>query len=514
MKYMRSLRHLYTNGCTSLECMPPDLGQVTSLQTLTYFVVGSSSSCSTVGELQHLNLSSELDLNGLENAIEEHVKAASLGTKEKLTHLSLKWNSEDDVELISDCHSKVLDALKPPGGLEMLRIVNYKGSNIQTWVKDLGSFEQKLTELHLIGCTMCEDFPEFSHMRVLQLLHLKRLYKLRSLCRNIAFIEFSALKELKLCDLKSLDRWVASEGKGDEVTFPVLEKICIKDCPKLTSLPEAPIIKEIKIREDKAQLSLSLISSRCMSSLSMLELHVRERDTEAALELDQNQELSIAEMSISGCSFLFASSPSRHIAGIWKWFGQLQALEIRGCSCVIYWPEEEFLFLVSLTKLKLVWCTNLTGRAQTNGIATRARDELLPQLKKLEIDECESLTKLFVLPRSITHISIDGCRSFEFIWGKDDTEPMSVRVEHGNDLTAALEQLQGSTKSLPCLESLYIRGSDKLATLPNIPPSLKELSVYHCPQLRSISGHLMRSWMWVLGPATSWNLQNGATCPH
>ena len=63
-------------------------------------------------------------------------------------------------------------------------------------------------------------------------------------------------------------------------------------------------------------------------------------------------------------------------------------------------------------------------------------------------------------------------------------------MEHGNDLTAEPEQLQGSTKSLPCLESLYIRGSDKLATLPNIPPSLKELSVYHCPELRSISGHL------------------------
>ena len=67
---------------------------------------------------------------------------------------------------------------------------------------------------------------------------------------------------------------------------------------------------------------------------------------------------------------------------------------------------------------------------------------------------------------------------------------LSVQVEHGNDLTAAPEQLQGSTKSLPCLESLYIHGSDKLATLPNIPPSLKELSVYHCPELRSISGHL------------------------
>jgi hypothetical protein len=87
--------------------------------------VGSSSSRSTVGELQHLNLSGELDLNGLENATEEHVKDASLGTKENLTHLSLKWNSEDDVELISDCHSKVLDALKRPGGLEMLAIYQH-----------------------------------------------------------------------------------------------------------------------------------------------------------------------------------------------------------------------------------------------------------------------------------------------------------------------------------------------------------------------------------------------------
>lgn len=33
-------------------------------------------------ELQNLNLGGELDLNGLENATEEHAKAASLGNKE------------------------------------------------------------------------------------------------------------------------------------------------------------------------------------------------------------------------------------------------------------------------------------------------------------------------------------------------------------------------------------------------------------------------------------------------
>ena len=299
-------------------------------------------------------------------------------------------------------------------------------------VEDLGLFQQQLTELHLIGCTMCEDFPEFSHMRVLQVLHLKKLYKLRSLCRNRAFMEFSALKELKLCDLKSLERWVASEGKGDEVTFPVLEKICIEDCPKLTTLPEAPTIKVVKISEDKAQLSLSLISSRYMSSLSVLELLVR--GTEAALELDQNQELSITEMNITGCGFLFASSPSRHIVGIWKWFGQLQALEIRRCSSVIYWPEEKFLSLISLTKLVTGSCSKLTGRARVNGVAPRAREQLLPHLKKLGIQNYERLTELFILPSSITYVNIFNCSSFEFMWGKDDTESMNVQLEHDNAL--------------------------------------------------------------------------------
>ncbi|BAF08548.1 Os02g0305300 [Oryza sativa Japonica Group] len=87
MKYMKNLRHIYTGGCESLECMPPDLGQLTSLQTLTFFVVGSSSSCSNVSELENINLVGELELTGLENVTEAQAKAASLGSKEKLTHL-------------------------------------------------------------------------------------------------------------------------------------------------------------------------------------------------------------------------------------------------------------------------------------------------------------------------------------------------------------------------------------------------------------------------------------------
>ncbi|KAF6987494.1 hypothetical protein CFC21_005138 [Triticum aestivum] len=113
MKYMTNLRHLYTNGCSSLECMPPDLGQLTSLQTVTYFVVGSSSACSTIKELQNLNLSGELEIFRLQYATEEDALACSLGNKEKLTHLSPKWSDKNSEGL--NHHKNVLGALVEKG---------------------------------------------------------------------------------------------------------------------------------------------------------------------------------------------------------------------------------------------------------------------------------------------------------------------------------------------------------------------------------------------------------------
>ena len=49
---------------------------------------------------------------------------------------------------------------------------------------------------------------------------------------------------------------MAIEGK--EVTFPVLETVAIKSCPKLTGLPEAPKLKSIEVNEGKPQLSLGM----------------------------------------------------------------------------------------------------------------------------------------------------------------------------------------------------------------------------------------------------------------
>ncbi|CAL5010377.1 unnamed protein product [Urochloa decumbens] len=128
MKYMASLRHLYIEGCQSLKSMPPDVGKLSYLQILTYFVVGASSGCSTIAELQNLDLVGKLMLSCLENVTEAQAKAAALKNKEKLKHLSFQW-SRCHEEPIPDCHKKILDSLKPHDGLEKLKIVGYKSTS-------------------------------------------------------------------------------------------------------------------------------------------------------------------------------------------------------------------------------------------------------------------------------------------------------------------------------------------------------------------------------------------------
>ncbi|CAL4981265.1 unnamed protein product [Urochloa decumbens] len=300
MKYMASLRHLYTHGCKSLTCMPPGIGQITSLQTLTYFVAGASSDCSTIGELGNLNLGGELELSGLENVTETFAKRVRIEQKEKITHLSLNWDfkgEEGSVQM--DCHMKVLHALNPHDCLQTLRIVNYRGTTFPSWVTDIRKL-QHLTELHLHGCMLCEEFPQFYHFKALEVLYLEKLDKLRSLCSDMVSAPFPALKQLRLKDLKSMERWVATEGKEDQLTFPVLVEINIENCPKLSSLPEAPKIKVIRLDEGKAMLSLGIFkSTRYMTSLSSLELSVHDNETPPQIDSswDSSQKLRLEDSS-------------------------------------------------------------------------------------------------------------------------------------------------------------------------------------------------------------------------
>ncbi|CAO2184618.1 unnamed protein product [Urochloa humidicola] len=138
IKYMTGLRHLYTDECWSLKCMPPELGQLSSLQTLTNFVVGTGYDCSSIGELRDLNnLGGPLLIRQLENVTEvADAKQANLGNKKELRELSLTWTRSEEKQ---HCQS-VLEGLEAPAGLQALRIESYQGTGFPTWMGTLPKY--------------------------------------------------------------------------------------------------------------------------------------------------------------------------------------------------------------------------------------------------------------------------------------------------------------------------------------------------------------------------------------
>jgi hypothetical protein len=351
-----------------------------------------------------------------------------------------------------------------------------------------------LTELRLDGCTSCEEFPQFGQFKALEVLILKRLNKLRSLCSHSSSAAFPALKSLELKYLDIFERWVATEG--EELIFPLLENVKIKNCPKLTTLPEARKLKVINLKEDKAQLSLSIFRSRYMSCFSEIFLSVSDTEATPELKLDQDREVSISTIGLHGCTFLFPSSPLQPTVEVWKWFRQLVNLELEYCDMLICWPEEEFQSLVSLKNLSIQNCSKLIGPTRVKGYCTQGRDQLLPNLRTLLIKDCVSLTEFFVLPTSLTAIYIWSCDSLEFISGQDDRELESLKhldtatsSENFNDLasTSMPEQLASPRiNHLPCLETLTIWSCKKLRVLSVQLDALLYLSIKDCNVLDSL----------------------------
>ncbi|XP_037470757.1 putative disease resistance protein RGA4 [Triticum dicoccoides] len=120
MKYTTHLHHLYTHGCRKLKSMPPELGKLTRLQTLTCFVAGVNGvDCSDVEELQHLNLCCQLELCQVENVGKAEAEVANLRRKKDLIGLTLRWTYVHE--------SKVLDNFEPHDVLQVLTIYSYGG---------------------------------------------------------------------------------------------------------------------------------------------------------------------------------------------------------------------------------------------------------------------------------------------------------------------------------------------------------------------------------------------------
>ncbi|XP_022679914.1 disease resistance protein RGA2 isoform X2 [Setaria italica] len=304
---------------------------------------------------------------------------------------------------------------------------------------------------------------------------------------------FPALRKMTLGELTVFERWEAAEGTpGEEVTFPLLEYVEIYGCPKLTDLPEAPKLSELSITkglgQQQQQISLEA-ASRCIPSLSRLDLEVSPDDTETTLlhvKKKLNRTLALPHMRLGWCDVFFSSRSSA--LALWTCFAHLVDLEICDCDALVYWPENVFQVLVCLRNLVISRCSKLTGRTQASDEQSAPAPErggLLPCLESLKIEECESLASLHMwncsglsevanLPPSIKILYISNC-------GK-------------------LQSLSGDWYTYQ-LEELTLRRCERLVSLPDGPLAyyfLRVLWIENCdgikllpPSLQSRLGYLV-----------------------
>ncbi|XP_037446051.1 putative disease resistance protein RGA4 [Triticum dicoccoides] len=595
MKYMTSLCHLYTHGCPELKSMPPGLENLTKLQTLTVFVAGvPGPDCADVGELHGLNIGGQLELRQVENVEKAEAKVANLGNKKDLCQLTLRWTKVGD--------SKVLDKFEPHGGLQVLKIYSYGGECM--------GMLQNMVEIHLFHCEglqilfRCSAIFTFPKLKVLMLEHLlgfERWWEIDerqeeqtifpvleelfiSNCGKLVALPeapllqgpcseggytlvssaFPALKVLKMKELESFQGWDAvEETQGEQILFPCLEELSIEKCPKLTALPEAPLLQErcteggyrlvrsafpvLKVlkmenlesfqRWDAVEGTLfplleELSAQKCpkviglpeapklsvlhiidgkqeifhcvdryLSSLTNLTLRLEHTETTLEAECTSivpvdskekwNQKSPLTVVELGCCDSFFGPGALEP----WDYFVHLEKLEIGMCAVLLYWPEKVFKSLVSLRRLVIRNCRNLTGYAQAplEPLASE-RSQHLRGLESLCLRNCPSLVEMFNIPASLKCMDIDRCIKLESIFGKQQGISELVQGSSCNEaiMCAAVTEFPSSPMNhfCPCLEYLSLVGCGSLQAVLSLPPSLKSILILSCNSIQVLSCQL------------------------
>ncbi|XP_058079905.1 putative disease resistance RPP13-like protein 1 [Magnolia sinica] len=248
MSAMVHLRHLEFNHTRSLKYLPKGLGRISSLRTLSRFIVGGDGGCK-IGELKQLDsLQGKLLIEHLERVTSvDEAKEAQLENKLQLRVLSLAMSPDDALEMSGNGDvermENVVEALQRPlANLEELEIWGYIGYKFPTWIGDYSSFS-KLVKLKLIDCNKCTQLPGLGRLPSLKYLQIaaglvKRVgseFYGNSSGGDINAVAFPKLEELEFRNMYELEEWELR--LEDKEIMPSLHSLTIRKCPKLKALP-------------------------------------------------------------------------------------------------------------------------------------------------------------------------------------------------------------------------------------------------------------------------------------
>ncbi|KAI3470299.1 hypothetical protein Pfo_026962 [Paulownia fortunei] len=413
LKYLISLKHLHIPNIE----LPPEMGRLTSLQTLPYFQVGHEKGRGIV-ELGNLkNLKGKLEIHNLEKVHDkEEAKSAGLFQKPNIFKLKFVWNQSREGETHDQ---NVLEGLQPHPNLKSLEIYGFKGRSFPLWtlrmvVRDNleGCWVElnNLMEIRLTRCRECEEIPMLGQLPHLKSLYLCGLTGVRSIgssfygidncstsssnnnevCKE-TIIVFRALERLELSDLSNLTEWLEAELPStaetqlcEVVVFPCLEYMKLDKCRQLMSAPSHfPCLKELEISEMDSGIPLANICG--IKLISLTKLRIERLDGLVCLPdgLFYNNHY-LSQLEIRDCPNLTHLLPCLRGNK-----ASLRELLISNCSNLRELPDDLH-SLNSLKKLSIILCPNLKSIPYPSD----GQSQGFTSLRHLQIGCCEGLTNL------------------------------------------------------------------------------------------------------------------------
>ncbi|XP_058078221.1 putative disease resistance protein RGA3 isoform X2 [Magnolia sinica] len=466
MSKMTSLRHLEMSRYNKLTHMPANMGELKFLQTLSIFIDGKDSGCG-MRELQGLNLGGKLTIRNLENVMcAADAQEANLKDKPNLCELRFSWGQDIDLQLEGNVE-QTLEGLRPHRNLKRLTVEEYMGVRFPHWMSS--SLLPNLIEVSLINCRRCEQLPPLSHLPLLKVLVIRGMDAVKSIGKHFYGDDvteaFPSLKQLNIQDMPNLEEWSGSNGR----VLPCLNRLTVWGCPKFTTLPCLPSLKELELTDGKEMLLGSVANLSSLSSLW-----------------------------VQGFKEL-RSLPDGKLGNL----AALESLSIYRCDKLPLLPEE-LQNLSSLHKLWIDWCDGLTS----------LRLQGLSSLQDLLIEGCQSITSLIGGLQHLTalqYLLINDCPELEYLpeGMQHLTSLRKLTIRTCQKLTCLPEGLRHVTKledlsigtwpngmtppewigNLSSLRRLEINHCDKLTCLPSglqLLTNLQQLHIWHWPSLTAL----------------------------
>ncbi|RDX91588.1 Disease resistance protein RGA2, partial [Mucuna pruriens] len=457
---LQDLRHLVINGCYSIAEMPPKIGKLSHLRTLSTFIVGSKTLSNPghgLAELHGLKLGGRLHIRNLENVPSEwDAKQANLISKKDLNRLYLSWGGSANSQGNNVNAERVLEALEPPSILKSFGMNRYKGIQLPHWMRN-PSVLKDLVEVILCDCVNCEELPPLG-----KLAYLKSLFV--SGMNNVKYIDgesynsveekaFPSLEKFTVEGLPNLERMLRDEGVE---MLPHLSILIISGVSnlKVPRLPSVEFLRASNIKEGASFMEGVVGNMPCLKTL----------------QIDSFQKLKVLPDQFSS-------------------LGALQKLKIDCCGELEYVTEHVLRGLTSLQTLEISYCTKL--KSLPEGM------EHLACLERFCITDCPELVALSSNMNQLTslrEVSIDDCSVLpEGLqdWLGDMTSLRQLHIYHCRELRLLPSNMNQLTtlKEVSIASSVLPEGlQDWLGDM----TSLREIKICECSEFRSVPGSFQR----------------------